>query len=56
MEDRKRWKTLRDFVDDQAIEDTMEMIETERSNLDVSHRYTTFCYKHLISSLFTSDS
>ena len=43
IEDRKRWKTLRDFVDDQAIEDTMEMIETERSNLDVSHTYTTFC-------------
>lgn len=40
MEDRKRWKTLRDFVDDQAIEDTVEMIETDRSNLDVSHTFT----------------
>ncbi|KAF8969245.1 autophagy protein Apg17-domain-containing protein [Flammula alnicola] len=33
-EDRKRWKTLRDFVDDQAIEDALEMIESDRSALD----------------------
>lgn len=34
-EDRKHWKTLRDFVDDQAIEDALDMIENDRSNLDV---------------------
>lgn len=34
-DDRKRWKTLRDFVDDQAIEDALEMVESDRSALDV---------------------
>jgi hypothetical protein len=34
-EDRKPWKTLRDFVDDQAIEDALDMIENDRANLDV---------------------
>ncbi|KAF8813299.1 hypothetical protein BYT27DRAFT_7180774 [Phlegmacium glaucopus] len=29
-EDRKNWKTLRDFVDDQAIEDIHEMIDQDR--------------------------
>lgn len=34
-DDRKRWKTLRDFVDDQAIEDIYETIEDDRMALDV---------------------
>lgn len=34
-DDRKRWKTLRDFVDDQAIEDIYETIEDDRTALDV---------------------
>jgi len=34
-DDRKRWKTLRDFVDDQAIEDIHETIEDDRTALDV---------------------
>lgn len=34
--DRKRWKNLRDFVDERAIEDTIEKMENERSALDVS--------------------
>lgn len=34
-EDRKKWKTLRDFVDDQAIEDILEMIDQDRVALDV---------------------
>ena len=34
-EARRRWKTLRDFVDDQAIENILENIENDRSNLDV---------------------
>ena len=34
-QDRRHWKTLRDFVDDQAIEDALEMIESDRSALDV---------------------
>ncbi|KAF9453428.1 hypothetical protein P691DRAFT_719521 [Macrolepiota fuliginosa MF-IS2] len=34
QEDRKRWKNLRDFVDDQAIEDILETIEGNRTTLD----------------------
>ena len=34
--DRKHWKNLRDFVDDQAIEDILETIESNRIVLDVS--------------------
>jgi autophagy-related protein 17 len=33
--DRQTWKTLRDFVDDQAIEDVLEKMENERTTLDV---------------------
>lgn len=33
--DRQTWKTLRDFVDDQAIEDVLEKMENERAVLDV---------------------
>ncbi|KAJ7475766.1 autophagy-related protein 17 [Mycena latifolia] len=32
--DRQTWKTLRDFVDDQAIEDVLEKMEHERTTLD----------------------
>ncbi|KAF5359683.1 hypothetical protein D9756_003340 [Leucocoprinus leucothites] len=32
--DRKRWKNLRDFVDDQAIEDILDTIESNRIALD----------------------
>jgi hypothetical protein len=34
--DRTLWKTLRDFVDEQAIEDVLETIENDRLGLDVS--------------------
>ena len=33
--DRKTWKTLRDFVDERAIEDVLETIESDRNSLDV---------------------
>ncbi|PFH53089.1 hypothetical protein AMATHDRAFT_55458 [Amanita thiersii Skay4041] len=33
-QDRSRWKTLRDFVDDQAIEDALETIDSERTAID----------------------
>jgi autophagy-related protein 17 len=33
--DRSRWKTLRDFVDERAIEDALEAIESHRGSLDV---------------------
>ncbi|RDB26201.1 Autophagy-related protein 17 [Hypsizygus marmoreus] len=32
--DRRYWKTLRDFVDDQAIEDVLETMENDRLGLD----------------------
>lgn len=40
--DRRSWKTLRDFVDDQAIEDVLETIENDRLRLEVhlSHHTT----------------
>jgi hypothetical protein len=34
--DRRLWKTLRDFVDEQAIENVLETIENDRLGLDVS--------------------
>jgi hypothetical protein len=34
--DRGLWKTLRDFVDEQGIEDVLETIENDRLGLDVS--------------------
>ncbi|KAF7968960.1 hypothetical protein HWV62_28749 [Athelia sp. TMB] len=35
LRDRKRWKTLRDFVDERAIEDVLDAIENDRNDLDV---------------------
>ncbi|KAH9856475.1 autophagy protein Apg17-domain-containing protein [Lenzites betulinus] len=32
--DRRRWKTLRDFVDERAIEDLLDVIETDRQDLE----------------------
>jgi hypothetical protein len=34
---RSSWKTLRDFVDDQAIDDVLENIENDRLRLDVCY-------------------
>ena len=36
LKDKSRWKTLRDFVDERAIEDALETIEFERNKLEVS--------------------
>lgn len=33
--DRSTWKTLRDFVDEQAIEDMLDALESDRNALDV---------------------
>lgn len=33
--DKRRWKTLRDFVDERAIEDLLDTIERDRQELDV---------------------
>jgi autophagy-related protein 17 len=40
-EDRKKWKTLRDFVDERAIEDVLDTIENDRNTLDVSISFST---------------
>lgn len=34
--DKSRWKTLRDFVDERAIDDALETIESERNQLEDS--------------------
>ncbi|KAI9512058.1 autophagy-related protein 17 [Russula earlei] len=36
LKDKSRWKTLRDFVDERAIEDALERIESERNKLEDS--------------------
>lgn len=46
--ERSTWKTLRDFVDDQAIEDVLEIVENDRTALDVSTS------SRIVLSLFTS--
>lgn len=33
--DKSRWKTLRDFIDERAIEEVLESVEIERATLDV---------------------
>jgi autophagy-related protein 17 len=35
-QDKRKWKTLRDFIDERSIEDALERIEEERLQLDVS--------------------
>jgi autophagy-related protein 17 len=34
--DRTKWKTLRDFVDEGAIENVLDTLESDRTKLDVS--------------------
>lgn len=38
-EDRSYWKSLRDFVDDQGIEETLDTVERDRLLLDVCHLF-----------------
>lgn len=45
--DRKKWKTLRDFVDERAIEDVLETIENDRNALDVGS------FRIMLSTLLT---
>ena len=35
--DRTKWKTLRDFVDESAIENMLDTLENDRTKLDVSY-------------------
>lgn len=41
-EDRRYWKTLRDFVDDKSIEDALDMIENDRLVLDVCLQLSSY--------------
>ena len=36
--DRSTWKTLRDFVDESAIEQVLDAVENDRTRLDVRTR------------------
>jgi autophagy-related protein 17 len=36
--DRSKWKTLRDFVDERAIEDALDNMDRDRSVLDVGYQ------------------
>lgn len=43
--DKSRWKTLRDFIDERAIEEVLETVEIERAALDVGGILAVFgCY------------
>ena len=52
--DRRRWKTLSDFVDERAIEDLLDTIETDRQGLDVGPRHLTvsLCVNHAFIRIF----
>ena len=40
--DKSRWKTLRDFIDERAIEEVLESVEIERAALDVGDVFSLF--------------
>ena len=40
--DKSRWKTLRDFIDERAIEEILETVEIERAALDVGVMLSPF--------------
>ena len=47
--DRSKWKNLRDFVDERAVEEVLENIESDRNSLDVGSPY--FLQSHLANIL-----
>lgn len=51
--DRTRWKTLRDFVDEAAIEDVLDSVESERTRLD-DIMTSTYHYPETLSNAVTS--
>ncbi|KAF4571301.1 autophagy protein 17 [Pleurotus pulmonarius] len=51
--DRRKWKTLRDFVDDGAIEDALETIENDRTALDNTLAKTDHFSETLLKSIAT---
>lgn len=56
--DRTKWKTLRDFVDESAIENVLDTLESDRTRLDVSFvcmfRRTphSICEKDIMASTY----
>lgn len=51
--DRKKWKTLRDFVDERAIENVLERIERDRADLDTILNQTDAFPENLTSTITT---
>jgi autophagy-related protein 17 len=43
--DKSRWKTLRDFIDERAIEEVLETIEIERGGLDVGPIFASSAFR-----------
>ncbi|KAG8747338.1 autophagy protein 17 [Ceratobasidium sp. 414] len=48
-QDRRKWKTLRDFIDERSIEDALERIEEERLQLDDSLA-KTYDFPHTLAA------
>ena len=44
QKDRRTWKSLRDFVDERAIEDVLDTIEADRNTLDVCLSQRCRCF------------
>lgn len=44
--EKSKWKTLRDFVDEKAIEDALERMEEERTTLDVRKTHSSLNHFH----------
>lgn len=40
-DNRSTWKTLRDFVDEHAVEEVLDRIESDRNELDVSSFFSS---------------
>ncbi|KIJ67089.1 hypothetical protein HYDPIDRAFT_85859 [Hydnomerulius pinastri MD-312] len=51
--DRTKWKTLRDFVDEGAIEEVLDAVESERTRLD-DIMSTTYDYPETLSTAVSS--
>ncbi|KAF9223883.1 hypothetical protein BS17DRAFT_754004 [Gyrodon lividus] len=51
--DRTKWKTLRDFVDESAIEEVLDAVESDRTRLD-DVMSTTYDYPETLSTTVSS--
>ncbi|KZT73168.1 hypothetical protein DAEQUDRAFT_762515 [Daedalea quercina L-15889] len=51
QKDRGSWKTLRDFVDERAIDDMLDRVESDRTALDTLFARTADHPKYLVASI-----